>query len=498
MSRSFLGLGRFASIVCSLILLSASPADAWQSSHADSVNSNSVDVRTARAVKPMATVLLRDIAPGVNPVIAPDGTLYIGDRRGKLMAFRPDGTLAWSREIGGFQSIMSSPAIGSDGSVYVVGTATIRDHRTNPPATSYVAELHRFTAGGGWLWHVPIAGPHQGIVVSAPTVIQHGGSDIVLVATGRQHDGFEAYVTAFSSGGGAVLAHHKASVFESPQVSGGADLDWSDLWDWLYPGFSVTIDAVEEYEKLPRGLSRPFPAPAVYMQAEDGIPRIYLTDRFHDLVGLGFTGTTFSELFRIRDNHRYFTTAALVWPNGPVMAGGFYSEDAMEMTFLSIAPSYTGGPVTVHRIAMPAFVTTPASLGNSRYAVVLYNGGVSFLRGAAVEKQVDLTGQSIASAAASRGHVFVSTVTGLYTFDKTTMKKVAEFGWAGGGVSQPVIGPRGHVYAIAQDTLYVFPPSRIPDMPNPGPLPEITGPGALPRPGVGGSGTTNPGPAPQL
>jgi hypothetical protein len=89
-------------------------------------------------------------------------------------------------------------------------------------------------------------------------------------------------------------------------------------------------------------------------------------------------------------------------------------------------------------------------------------------------------------------------VTGLYTFDKMTMKKVAEFGWAGGGVSQPVIGPQGHVYAIAQDTLYVFPPSRIPDIPNPGPLPGITGPGELPRPGVGGSGTTSPGPLPQL
>src|SRR5262245_11001077 len=145
-------------------MFAAAPAGAWQTTHADPANSNAVDVATAPASKPSASILLRDIAPGVAPVIAPDGMLYIGDGRGKLSSFKPDGTPGWSRDIGGFQSIMSSPALGRDGSIYVIGSALIRDNTTDPPTTKYVAELHRFTAGGGWLWHVPLGGPLKGIV----------------------------------------------------------------------------------------------------------------------------------------------------------------------------------------------------------------------------------------------------------------------------------------------------------------------------------------------
>lgn len=99
-----------------ILVSAAPPANAWQTVHGDPANSNSVDVRTAPAEQPATSVLLRDIAPGVTPVIAPNGTLYIGNERGKLMSFSPDGTPGWSRDLGGFQSVAASPAIGTDGS----------------------------------------------------------------------------------------------------------------------------------------------------------------------------------------------------------------------------------------------------------------------------------------------------------------------------------------------------------------------------------------------
>ena len=485
----------FPHFLCSLaFILACTPADAWQTTHSDPANSNAVDVQTAPARKPSATVLLRDLAPGVAPVIAPNGTLYIGDQRGKLSSFKPDGTPGWSRDLGGFQSIMSSPAIGSDGSVYVVGSALIRDHTTNPATTKYTAELHRFTAGGGWLWHVPLAGPIKGLVYSAPTIIRSGGSDVILVASGRSDNGFEAYVTAFSDSGG-MLAHHKASVFVPPDVTGSAD--WGAFWPDA--DFSVTVGGPPPNERLPKDLWRPFPQLAVYTQADNGVPRVFITDRFHDFVILGFVGNGFTELSRISDNHYYFTTAALAWPNGPVMVGDVNSDEEHEMMFVSLSPSYTGGPASVHRIRMPQFAATPTALGNARYAVVNLNGGVTFLNGAAIQKQVKLTGQSVAAAAASRNHVFVSTVTGLYSFNKVTMEKVGEFAWSKGGVSQPVIGPQGHVYAIAQDTLYVFPPSRLPEVRDVETLPGITSTSPAPLTPPGSAGTdTNPGPLPQI
>jgi outer membrane protein assembly factor BamB len=55
-----------------------------------------------------------------SPVIAEDGTIYVGDRNyawGKLYSISPNGTLNWKLHTYG--EIYSSPAIGSDGTIYV-------------------------------------------------------------------------------------------------------------------------------------------------------------------------------------------------------------------------------------------------------------------------------------------------------------------------------------------------------------------------------------------
>lgn len=52
-----------------------------------------------------------------SPVLAADGTIYIGSADGYLNALYPDGSLKWQFPTG--QSIDGAPAIGSDGTIYV-------------------------------------------------------------------------------------------------------------------------------------------------------------------------------------------------------------------------------------------------------------------------------------------------------------------------------------------------------------------------------------------
>jgi len=54
-----------------------------------------------------------------SPVVAPDGTVYAKRKNGWLYALHPNGTLKWSNRID--TASYASPAIGSDGTVYVVG-----------------------------------------------------------------------------------------------------------------------------------------------------------------------------------------------------------------------------------------------------------------------------------------------------------------------------------------------------------------------------------------
>src|ERR1043165_6060906 len=105
--------------VCLAIALSASDAAAysWERPHSVGSNSGFFDTTSIPAQAPIKTVELPDgLAAGAGPVIAADGTVIIGTAQGKLMAFHPDGTLWWSRDIPR-QMIVASPTLDAEGSI---------------------------------------------------------------------------------------------------------------------------------------------------------------------------------------------------------------------------------------------------------------------------------------------------------------------------------------------------------------------------------------------
>jgi hypothetical protein len=74
-----------------------------------------------------------------------------------------------------------------------------------------------------------------------------------------------------------------------------------------------------------------------------------------------------------------------------------------------------------------------------------------------------LSGESIASAAASCTHLYVASDQAFTTYDAKRLVQVAQVPWSGGGRSSPIIGPAGHVYGVMHavdgtDFLFVWPP----------------------------------------
>ena len=57
---------------------------------------------------------LGTFAPGAGPVVAPDGTVYLGTMEGKIIALHADGSPFWSRDIHPEERIIASPAVGAD------------------------------------------------------------------------------------------------------------------------------------------------------------------------------------------------------------------------------------------------------------------------------------------------------------------------------------------------------------------------------------------------
>jgi len=95
-------------------------------------------------------------------------------------------------------------------------------------------------------------------------------------------------------------------------------------------------------------------------------------------------------------------------------------------------------------------------MNGGRLAVISRGGTMAVMNGHSVVQQQQLNGESIASAAASCTHLFVSSTNELVTFELKTLTPVARLPWTDGGRSAPVIGPFGHVYAMTNFGLFVF------------------------------------------
>ena len=110
-----------AGLAATLSIAATHPAVAlWDHAHGDSANTGFADVTTVPATKPSTVAgKIGTFAPGAGPVIGPDGTVYIGNQQGRLLAFHPDGSAAWHRTSRRAKS--ASPVVDADGSVYVVG-----------------------------------------------------------------------------------------------------------------------------------------------------------------------------------------------------------------------------------------------------------------------------------------------------------------------------------------------------------------------------------------
>ena len=237
---------RLSAAAAAALLLSALPAtsktllpdpvpDAWQRPHADGGNTGFANVATRPAVKPSASVShIGDFGVGSGPVIGPDGTVYVGTLQGKLLAFHPDGSRAWDRQLDAGQQILASPVVASDGSIFVVSQSIFTDTRVDPPFTRPDSTLHKFLPGGGYAWKMPF--PESGTKLdvpngsggtdAAPNIWRYNGEEAVIIPvlyTSHTAPTREVRLLAFSASGGAVIGDARVSI-HVPTVTGSAEV----------------------------------------------------------------------------------------------------------------------------------------------------------------------------------------------------------------------------------------------------------------------------------
>ena len=438
-------------LVVAVLLLTgtAHAASAWERPHGDGTNSGFADVKTLPAKSSSAAIgNIGSFATGAGPVVARDGTVYLGNEQGEVIALHADGSPYWRRNISPGESIVASPVIDSQGNVFVVGIRT-RHENHGPDLTE--TSLHKFTASGGYLFKQPFPVHGEGTATAAPNIWSYNGAEAVIVPVSYELPaGYETRLMAFSTNGG-LLADTRVSV-SIPTVTGGID---DQVISCAIPPF-VTCLLIRGFHApyYPDKIVQPAPMAAVFTYAGGGTPFILVADGYMSAVGYTFDNNTMTEIFRATESDKYFrsfVSTPMVTPDGHTLVSS-------PSGFRFLGPNMTKVPSikTVYSYAPPTL------LPNGKVAVVVREELV-ILQGGTVEARLPLGGSSAVSAAASRNHVFVAASNGLITYDAATLQQVGIVNWTGGGLSQPVIGPDGRVYVIAANNLLVFPAPRTID-----------------------------------
>ena len=89
--------------------------------------------------------------------------------------------------------------------------------------------------------------------------------------------------------------------------------------------------------------------------------------------------------------------------------------------------------------------------------VVVRSFRTMILEGGQPVATIDYPGETIAPAAVSHSHIFLSTTGAMRSYDARSPTLVGELSWFGSGQSSPAIAPSGRVYALASNILFIWP-----------------------------------------
>jgi hypothetical protein len=453
-------------VTAAFLAATPGPAWSWQTAHGNPDNTGFVDVQTVPATVPKVVENLGTVAPGAGPVIAPDGTVYVGNKEGWLMSFKPDGTPGWKRQVAQDQMIVASPAIGSDGTIYVVGMNRPVEGQPDQRADT---TMHRFNNTGGYLGRTPFPDHNgQGATVAAPNIWRFNGVELAMVPAvypGPVGGMLDIRLLAFMPGGGIATDQSATSI--SAETTGGGGVP-----SWYMPicmtppvGTIVCLVGPGDFGAPGSGLTAPMPGIGIYTNPQGGTPWILLSDHYKDLVGFTYSlaDNKFYETFRKHESNRYMRSAPTILPNLHTIIGyediesdydgGRFGAQSGGVVFSG--PNLTKvAPVT----GLQEIYGSPTRLKDGRVVLVGAQGELTVLNNVTVAGKFRFPGKSIVSAAASRTHFFVSTSDVLLTYETATLIQVGKLTWTNGGMSPPVIGPLGHVYAIAGNQMMVFAP----------------------------------------
>lgn len=387
-----------------------------------------------------------------SPVIGNDGTIYIGNLFGELVAVAPNGTIRWKRALDQRgSSIPGSPAVDANGNIYVVTTfqAKVRDHRSGETVYSRVAEskLHSVRPDGSlrWTFQFPKSGiPNVtgGYTLSSPK-ISGQQNPLIFIPCIFSRITSRIEILVIDQAGNLV---HRKQVADYPPPPLTSDGDIFDIFDSIW-------DFLNGVEFEPRGLpslneqfGRPEPTLAVADFGSMGRePIVTIDDNYKKIASFRWNNQQLTPLWeKVSTQVRSNATPAVLL-SSQVASG---RNDGT----LALFDLTTGQELWKPWYKAPNPVqSAPASFVSQIYLLSMVS--LNALDSNAKLINRDTLGiMALGSPAISADRIFVNAGDGFYSFS-LDLKNVTKNSQFLGGVSSPAVADDGTVYAMDRNKM---------------------------------------------
>lgn len=426
-------------------------AKSWDELRGNDLNNGFIPVQTAPAEKPIWT---KDVGPinGTSPVVGSDGTIYVGNAMGALLAINPNGNTRWRKELArGWKC--STPSVSSNGNIYVACNfrGYVIDHRKGEPKRRYLQESKLFCCGPNgeirWTYTPPVVSLGNGqnshfFFTSVPKVLEENGSSHIFMVEAYWDDYLmqRNFLIVLNESGELVDARFLSEAAFA-EITGG--------------GFKRAPSGGEVGSvPLPSTAYKPENAIGIVKFANNtSLPVVIVSDQADAITAFEWDSNSFSSLLWSRGpsnaNFDYFLTSPSIHYGGLAMLG----RSDGKIFFLD---PWSGEELNKPWPKLSSGVySTPTSFLRQIYLITLEGEFVALDSDGSIWKKTPLGAQSMSSVAMSASFLYVLASNGIYTlgFDA---EQVAHYQFSGGGNSNPAIGNNGFVYALGSNTLYAF------------------------------------------
>ena len=381
-----------------------------------------------------------------SPVIGIDSNgrevIYFGTVDGELVALNSeDGNERWRRSFATDSkstAIISTPAISTDGSIYVITNQRYEDGLIR-------SVLHKVDEFSRIRWSYTIS--DDGFTSGAPKVLVWGqdtlvfiyvtlfvdenpqGALLVLLDKGKEVDVLDRESLGTCQWGSTDLQAHREDVVNALAA----------LWDF---SSVFTPETAEGGKQIPDI----FIDPSVAVMTARKLPLIAIADNLCNL-GAFEWDDELSIVWREFHSYEKHSSTALL-PNGLMVFGrqsGSVLAHDME-TGLKIWSYHAGRPV----FATPAATHSYLFVVAKDHLIVLNQKDGSLVYDADSPRQFRLPHQTYASPAVTQNRVYVST-SAMMTFSYDLSTRSQDTNFRGNGLASIALGNNGAIYAVAAD-----------------------------------------------